>query len=1078
MPQASSAGLMRCVMSLAIALGFAICGQARAEDVWRIAGTFNGWNATDPAWTMARRGGQWVLEKELPTGSHRFKYVRNGAWDQGHLGAGRGGELTQPGDDLLVRVPHSAEYRFTLDVEKKVSDVRAFRAREPVLDARVIGPVMAGREFILDMSDSISTDGRVDIGRFVTRLSDPEARNTRESGSKLRRLIVPSRPGPLSVEIGMTEGDQQREMKLDLNVLPNATVRYATVATPSRLIESKFEAQADGSLVALLRFDAPVEFSFMDVTGLDAGDYIRVENTRATAGTYAIIVRDGKVVTSDDKNAPLLLHRGDWRTVLYMPTQEVQSVHFIGEFNNWARPGQPGSLPLQSQTDGNYRATVNLPEGPHRYKFLIDGETEALDPVAKLTAAGSPGGLASVVVVGPRPAEYGEPKPNAIDMRAVRHSAESTRDFLPISAGLGLADIGISTLPHDVEKVVLNIEADIDSERKTLQIPLPKSTDLAGFDRWSTRVMVGKPQARYWFTLIDGSKVESTPNYERTIAPAFETPDWAKGAVWYQIFPERFRNGNPRNDPRGQFVYNKPWTDDWYTITPAEEASWRERYKTAPNEPWPPRKGGNLFHVVWDRRYGGDLQGIAEKFGYLRDLGITALYMNPVFEAESMHKYDATDYRHIDDNLATPASAGDVPESWTFDGAPADPKTWKWTPGDRYFVDEFLPAAKNHGIKVVLDGVFNHTGKPFFAFADIMEKGDKSPYKDWFYVSFDENGKLKNWESWFNTGALPKFRQMPNGDLVPPVKEHIFNITRRWMDPNGDGDPSDGIDGWRLDVALDVGLPFWRDWRKLVKGINPQAVIIAEIWDDATPVLQGDSFDTQMHYPFCKPVLDWLGVRPGTPTSAMVSRLDAAFDDAAQTNLIHQNLFCSHDTDRYVSMLLNPGREYDQGNRPQDHDYPYIDKKPSEAIYKTSLLGVAIQALYTGAPMVYYGDEVGMWGADDPTDRKPFPWPDKGTMKNPDENGDWDLHKQYAKWMRLRQDPVIGPILRLGATRHLDSGDENIFAFERSLNGHRVVAVINRRATAFDASPLLPKGTSDARVGAVDAKYWLIEAPR
>lgn len=1053
-----------------------VAGAARAEEVWRVAGTFNGWNASDSNWTMTLKGEQWILSKELPVGSHRFKYVKNGAWDQGHFGAGRGGKLEQPGDDLLIRVEHSAEYRFVLDTGTRSSDVRAVRAKEPVLSARVVGPVVAGRPFVLDMSGSISTDGRVDISRFVTKLSDPEARNTRESGSKLRRMIVPSRPGPLSVEVVMTEGDVTRESTLELNVLPAAVLRYSTVASPGRVVETKLEPQGDGSMIGLVRFDAPTEFTFMDVIGLAEGDYVRAENTRAAAGTYAVIVRDGKVVTSQDAQAPLLLHRGEWRTVLYIPTQDVRTVHMIGEFNNWARPGTPGAFELQSQVDGNYRGAIRFDEGPQRYKYLLDGEVEALDPVAQMTAGGSSGGQASVLIVGPRPGEFGEPKPNAVDMRAVRHSPDSPRDFVGISAGLGLADVGISTLPGDVEKVVLHAEAMVDGVRTTLSMALPRSTDLAGFDRWSTRLMTGTAAASYWFTLIDGSKEDQTPRYTRTIAPAFETPDWAKGAVWYQIFPERFRNGNPLNDPHGPFVYNKPWTDDWYEITPAEEASWRTRFKVGPNEPWPPRKGGNLFHVVWDRRYGGDLQGIAEKFDYLRDLGVTALYMNPVFEAESMHKYDATDFRHIDDNLGTPKSAGKVPETWTFKGEPADPATWTWTAADRYFVDEFLPAAREHGIRVILDGVWNHTGKPFFAFADIMEKGDKSPYKDWFYVTFDENGKLKSWESWFNTGALPKFKQMPNGDLVPPVKEHLFNVTRRWMDPNGDGDPSDGIDGWRLDVALDVGLPFWRDWRKLVKGINPQAVIIAEIWDDATPVLQGDSFDTQMHYPFCKPVLDWLGVRPGTPTSNLVTRLDEAFNDTPQTNLIHQNLFGSHDTDRYVSMLLNPGREYDQGNRPQDHDFPYIDKKPSQALYNASMLGVAIQALYTGAPMIYYGDEVGMWGADDPTDRKPFPWPDKGPMKNPDENADWELHKRYTKWMRLRQEPIVGPILRFGATRHLDAGRDDVFAFERSLNGRRVIAVINRGGAPFDASALLPAGTADGKVGPVEARHWVIDA--
>jgi glycosidase len=607
---------------------------------------------------------------------------------------------------------------------------------------------------------------------------------------------------------------------------------------------------------------------------------------------------------------------------------------------------------------------------------------------------------------------------------------------------------------------------------------MTKGTDEAGFDRWTARVMSGGPVIRYRVSLRDGSASTTLPAIEASVEPLFETPDWAKGAVWYQIFPERFRNGNPLNDPHGPSVYQMPWTADWYSISKEEEAAWRERYKVPADAPWPARKGGNLFNVVWDRRYGGDLQGVAEKLDYLKALGIDAIYFNPIFEAESMHKYDATDFRHIDDNLAQPKEAGKVPEVYSFKGEPADEATWEWTPADRYFAEQFLPQAKKSGIRVVLDGVFNHTGRPFFAFKDIEEKGDKSAYKDWFYVTFDEKGKLKDWVSWFNTGALPKFRQTDNGDLVEPVKRHIFGITRRCMDPNNDGDPSDGIDGWRLDVALDVGQPFWRDWRKLVKGINPEAVIIAEIWDEADPYLRGDAYDTQMHYPFAKPVVDWLGVRPEMTGQQLSLRLADAFDDAPQTNLIHQNLFGSHDTDRYVSMLQNPGRPYDEGNRPQDHDYPYKDVMPSDEIYARSILGVAMQATYTGAPMVYYGDEVGMWGADDPTDRKPYPWPDKGEMQNPDERPRAEILKQYTQWLNMRHDPTIGPVLRFGSTTHIESGDPDVFLYERALNGVRVVVAINRKASPFSVEKLIPGVTENGVVGANSARHWVINQAR
>jgi glycosidase len=346
---------------------------------------------------------------------------------------------------------------------------------------------------------------------------------------------------------------------------------------------------------------------------------------------------------------------------------------------------------------------------------------------------------------------------------------------------------------------------------------------------------------------------------------------------------------------------------------------------------------------------------------------------------------------------------------------------------------------------------------------------------------------VDSWVAWDGaSGWLPKFKQTPTGDLVAPVKRHLFDITERWMDPNGDGDPSDGIDGWRLDVPLDIGgsqgAPFWRDWRKLVKKTNPDAVIVAEIWDDksAKPFLRGGYFDTQMHYPFAEAVTEWLGVDPEMTSEELDDAMAAAFDDFPQTNLIHQNLMDSHDTDRYVSKLMNPYRGYDQGNRIQDedrndHGTRYREERPSDEIYEKSLLGVAIQSGYIGAPMIYYGDEYGMWGADDPSDRKPLPWPDTGPNKNAADNPVPGLRRHYADWMNLRGDPEIGPVLRYGDVRNVDTGDADVFAFVRSLNGLEVWFVVNKGGRSFDAAGILPDSARATTVGPVGAKYWVVE---
>lgn len=1060
---------------------FLIGSRASAADTWRLAGTMNGWNTNDPEWTLTPKGGSdlvHTLERTIGPGLYRFKFVKNGDWSQGHLGLAPGKtEMEQPGEDLTLRISGEAVYRLTLDLRSKTWAIKPIKVEKTVFDVRLTGPAMVGRSLLLDATRTLTvqTWDRLNLSTEAEPGAIVRAQPVDRDG-RLTRLHL-GVVGPMRLKVKLTDAGETFEKTFDLVVEPAATLRYSTASEKDRVVTVPFEPQAGGVKRAIVNFSRDDEILSLEV---DTGtEIVRMQRGNVSAGTYAAEIRDGSVVTQRDPNLPFLLIPGRWRTLTYSPREAIATVHAVGDFNGWARPGSAAATEMLPRGDGSYAAIVNMPLGFQRYRFLIDGAIELTDPTTKRTVPGPGGGPTATMLIGPGPKEFPATEKNDIATNAVRHDPASWTDFTPISPALGLADISLTTLAGDVERVTLSIEIAAPEGRARRTIAMHRAPDPVGFDRWSARVMTSEPLAKYIFTLTDGSATHTTPAYTASIEPSLALPAWAMGAVWYQIFPERFRNGNPLNDPHGPGVFQPAWTDDWFTISPEEEKAWRTRAGLSSTAPWPQRQGGNLFNVVWDRRYGGDLQGVAEKFEYLRDLGVDAIYLNPIFEAESLHKYDATDYRHIDDNLASPALAGRVPEHRAFTNEPDDPKSWTWTAADHYFAEEFLPQAKKTGLRVVLDGVFNHTGRAFFAFHDIEEKGDASPFKDWFFVKFDDAGKLKSWESWFNTGALPKFRQESTGDLVAPVKQHLFAITRRWMDPNGDGNPSDGIDGWRLDVALDVGLPFWRDWRALVKSINPDAIIIAEIWDDASPYLAGDVFDTQMHYPFAKPVIDWVGVKPDAPADTLAAALETAFADQPQTNLIHQNLLGSHDTDRYVSMLQNPGRDYDQGNRPQDHDYPYKDGKPLPAIYKRSLLGVAIQTLYQGAPMIYYGDEVGMWGADDPADRKPFPWndlPGKAVMKNPDERADWDLHKECTKWFTLRRDPRIGPVLRYGSTRHLVTSDPAVFAFERELNGVRVIAVINRADKPFNAASL--RATAPGAPGTVAAEsavWWTAE---
>ena len=319
-------------------------------------------------------------------------------------------------------------------------------------------------------------------------------------------------------------------------------------------------------------------------------------------------------------------------------------------------------------------------------------------------------------------------------------------------------------------------------------------------------------------------------------------PGWAKGIVWYQIFPERFADGDTANEPGVDKVFidmkNKPegwhvtrWTSNWFA-----------------QSGWEKRMGGGFRNHLFERRYGGDLQGIIDHLDYLKKLGIGAIYLNPIFDSPSLHKYDANTYHHIDVNFG-PDPKGD--EKLIAEENPDDPKTWVWTSADSLFL-KLIHDVHERGMKIIIDGVFNHTGTHFWAFKDILKNGEKSRYKNWYEItSFgDSTGKGFDYKGWYGIKSLPVFNRTKN-DLNPGPKQYIFNITVRWMDPNNDGNPSDGIDGWRLDVAEQVPLGFWKDWSRLVTKINPNAFITGELWGYYPDfVTKNGPFNSLMNYSF------------------------------------------------------------------------------------------------------------------------------------------------------------------------------------------------------------------------------------
>lgn len=530
----------------------------------------------------------------------------------------------------------------------------------------------------------------------------------------------------------------------------------------------------------------------------------------------------------------------------------------------------------------------------------------------------------------------------------------------------------------------------------------------------------------------------------KTQTEEFIAPDWAKGVVWYQIFPERFRDGDLDNQP-GRERANGP--EDW------EITKWTQQWYK--QDEWEKNLGDDFYNGVFERRYGGDLQGIIDKLDYLKELGVGGIYLNPIFDAQSLHKYDASYYHHIDRNFG-PNPDGDLKLMESEN--PNDPSTWEWTEADKLFL-KLIEEVHKRDMKIIIDGVFNHTGRDFWAFKDIIEHQKESKYKDWYSIlEFDDPQTEEDefdYEGWWGYKGLPEFKQ-ENGNLVNQVKQHIFEITRRWMDPYGNGDTSLGVDGWRLDVAEEVGDPFWIEWHKLVREINPEAITIAEIWtDNAKNYIRSDMFTGVMNYRFAYAAKDYF-IDQRIDKKEFESRLNDVWDDYPEKSWdILQNLMDSHDTPRIASMIVNPGLEYDRDGSPKDGFDP---RKPNAKEREIQKLVSIFQYTWKGAPMLYYGTEAGMWGADDPDDRKPMVWDDMvyeaetihplGEKRAKDENNfDLELHKFYSKLAATRNQ---NPSLQTGEVEFIEVKNEDLVVFKRTLPDENDIYIgLNRTDTSL-----------------------------
>ena len=587
------------------------------------------------------------------------------------------------------------------------------------------------------------------------------------------------------------------------------------------------------------------------------------------------------------------------------------------------------------------------------------------------------------------------------------------------------------TAKDDVDRVGLVTSADT--------YVMEKECTQGEFDYYTFETRLGEEPFRYCFEVQSGTEKyyygrcgisrEILEYYNFVVVPGFSTPDWAKGAVMYQIFTDRFYNGDKSNDVE---------TNEYYYIGDYSQrvTNW---------DKYPANMGVREF-------YGGDLQGVMDKLDYLQDLGIEVVYFNPLFVSPSNHKYDIQDYDYIDPHYGKIVDdGGEVLPDGVTDNSQAT-KYKKRTTGlknleasNELFI-KLVEELHRRGMKVILDGVFNHCGS-FNKWMDRerIYEGEKdyepgayisadSPYRSYFRFFKEEpenwpyNG---NYDGWWGHDTLPKL----NYEDSVKLENYILYIGRKWVSPPYN------VDGWRLDVAADLGRSneynhdFWKKFRTAVKDANPNALILAEHYGDPSDWLKGDEWDTVMNYDAFMEPITWF-----------LTGMEKHSDEAREELLGNIDNFIGSMA-HHMSNMLTPSLQVAM-NELSNHDHSRFLTRTNHMVGRVEHLGpeaaneyvnkavmreaVVMQMTWVGAPTIYYGDEAGVCGFTDPDNRRTYPW----------GREDHELIAFHKEAIRIHKEH---PALRTGSLKIL-GGEENVLAYARFKGNDRIVIVINNRS--------------------------------